>query len=144
MERKQNAGQLNALGGDWFEIDEPTSDLYRLTDSSRSKKLRKPEEYRGSADLRWDGPVPQNYEAERRRRRLVREQIAEMLNGYQWDWFSTYTVNMQAKPDTVHTMFRNHLAFIEKRTGLPAYAFRGDEYGVLNGRFHIHALVGNV
>jgi hypothetical protein len=67
-----------------------------------------------------------------------------MLDGYLWDRFATYTVNMQAKPDTVHTMFRNHLAFVERQTGLPIYAFRGDEYGVLNGRFHIHALLGNV
>src|SRR5262249_13093224 len=28
--------------------------------------------------------------------------------------------------------------------GLPLYAFRGDEYGVSNGRYHIHALLGNV
>jgi hypothetical protein len=42
-----------------------------------------------------------------------------MLDGYLWDRFATYTVNMQAKPDTVHTMFRNHLAFVEKQTGLP-------------------------
>ena len=33
---------------------------------------------------------------------------------------------------------------IEKGSHLPLYAFRGDEYGVLNGRYHIHALLGNV
>ena len=143
MERGPNFRQPNGLE-DWRENDELTSDLYRLTQVSRSKKLRNLEEYRGSADLRWDGPTPQNYEAERRRRRLVRDQIAGMLDRYQWDWVSTYTLNMQAKPDTAHTMFRNHLAFIEKRSHLPLYAFRGDEYGVLNGRYHIHALLGNV
>jgi hypothetical protein len=143
MERTLNFRQPNALE-DWRENDEPTSDLYRLTGPAKNRKLRNPEEYRGSADLRWAGPTPQNYEAERRRRRLVKDRIAEMLNGYQWDWFSTYTVNMQAKPDTVHTMFRNHLAFIERKAGVPVYAFRGDEYGVLNGRFHLHALLGNV
>jgi hypothetical protein len=67
-----------------------------------------------------------------------------MLDGYVWQWFSTYTFNMQAKPDTAHRMFRNHLSFIENRVGLKVYAFRGDEFGVLNGRYHIHALIGNV
>ena len=133
----------NALQ-DFLHRDEPTSDIYRLNGSTRPKKLRNPEEYRGSADLRWKGPAPQNYEAERRRRRTVKDSIAEMLDGFAWDRFATYTLNMQAKPDTVHTMFRNHLAFIEKQSGLPIYAFRGDEYGVLNGRFHIHALLGNI
>jgi len=131
------------LPGDWREKDEPTSDLYRMTGSSRGKKLRNPEEYRGSADLRWSAPAPQNYEAEQRRLWRVKDQLAEMLDRYKWDWFSTYTVNMQAKPDTVHAMFQNHVGFIEKQAGLPVYAFRGDEYGVLNGRFHIHALLGN-
>ena len=74
----------------------------------------------------------------------MKDELAGWLDGYQWDWFSTYTLNMQAKTDTVHTMFRNHLGFIEKQTDLPLYAFRGDEYGVLNGRYHIHALIGNV
>src|SRR5215475_13567214 len=114
--------QTNMIN-DWLDNDEPTSDLYRLTGNSRNKKRRNPEEYRGSADLRWNGPAPQNYEAERRRRRLVKDQIAEMLDRYKWDWFGTYTLNMQAKPDTVHTMFRNHLAFIEKHVRLPVYAF---------------------
>jgi hypothetical protein len=142
MKRIANS-QKHTLGS-WLETDEPTSDLYRLTAVSRSKKLRIPEEYRGSADLRWNGPEPLNYEAERKRRLLVKNQMAEMLDGYQWNWFSTYTLNMQVRPATAHSMFRNHLAFIERQSRLPVYAFRGDEYGVLNGRYHIHALLGNV
>src|SRR5439155_22964696 len=105
MNRKLDLQQPNKFE-DWRENDEPTSDLYRLTGVSRGNKLRKPEEYRGSADLRWRRPEPENYEAERRRRRLVKDKIAQMLDGYKWDWFSTYTVNIQAKPDTVHEMFR--------------------------------------
>ena len=27
---------------------------------------------------------------------------------------------------------------------MPIYAFRADEYGPINGRFHMHALIGNV
>jgi hypothetical protein len=143
MKRRENLRQPNTLD-DWCENDEPTSDLYRMTGTPRSRRLQNPEEYRGSADLRWNGPEPRNYEAERLRRRCVRDDLAEMLDRYHWDWFSTYTLNMQARPDTAHTMFRNHLAFIEKHAGLPVYAFRGDEYGVLNGRYHIHVLIGNV
>jgi len=143
MDRTQQFEKPNTIA-DWCDNDEPTSDLYRLTGTPRHKKLRNPEEYRGSADLRWNGPTPQNYEAERRQRRLVKDELAAMLNGYKWDWFSTYTLNMQAKPATAHNMFRNHLAFLEKQAGLPIYAFRGDEYGVLHGRFHLHALIGNV
>ena len=67
-----------------------------------------------------------------------------MLDAFKWDWFGTYTLNMQARPETAHSMFRNHLAFLEKHAHLPVYAFRGDEYGVLYGRYHIHALLGNV
>jgi len=70
--------------------------------------------------------------------------MAAMLDAFKWDWFGTYTLNMQARPETAHSMFRNHLAFLEKHAHLPVYAFRGDEYGVLYGRYHIHALLGNV
>jgi hypothetical protein len=34
--------------------------------------------------------------------------------------------------------------YVQVQFGEGVYAFRGDEYGVLNGRFHIHALLGNV
>ena len=128
----------------WLERDEPTSDPFRLTRVRRNKKLRNPEEYYGSSDVHWHGPAPQNYEAERKRRQLITDEIATWLDSFHWDWFATYTFNMQAKPETAHKMFRNHVAFIGKRAGLPVYAFRADEYGVLNGRYHIHALIGNV
>jgi catechol 2,3-dioxygenase-like lactoylglutathione lyase family enzyme len=70
--------------------------------------------------------------------------MAAFLDRFKWDRFATYTTNMLVKPETVHTMFRHHLQFIEEKTHIAPYAFVADEYGVLNGRFHIHALIGNV
>ncbi len=70
MKRIPNVSQTKQLE-DWRDRDEPTSDLYRLSGPSKNKKLKHPEEYRGTADLKWKGPTPQNYEAERRRRQLV-------------------------------------------------------------------------
>src|SRR5262245_43871353 len=97
--------QPNAIE-DWRQIDEPTSDLYRLTGTSRSKKLRNPEEYRGSADLHWDGAGAAG----------LRSRTAPALRGkgsnsgnagrYKWDWFATYTVNMQAKPGGGHSSIK--------------------------------------
>src|SRR5947209_7314353 len=108
MTRTPNARQPNAIAEDWLTHDEPTSDLFRLTGPPRNKKLRNPEEYCGSADMRWRAPIPDNYERERRRRHMVKDEMVAMLDRFQWDWFSTYTLNMQAKPSTAHTMFRNH------------------------------------
>jgi len=88
-----------------------------------------------------------------------------------WDWFFTGTFANPVSPNGAHYMFNRYMQGIQRQMaqaqiGKPAcgtdysdadgqpsilkfrvykpYAFRADEYGPLGGRFHLHALIGNV
>jgi len=100
--------------------------------------------YRGGADLKWIPEDPQNYESKQRAAIAVRDEWAKFLENFMWDEFATYTFAEPTTSAGAHHMFESHLKFLESRSGLGVYAFRADEYGTLHGRFHLHALLGNV
>lgn len=127
------------------EHDEPTSDMYHMTMKHKSGKVRPKTEASGGADLRYEIPEPLNYEVRQRFNSQVNEQMAGWLDQLApWDWFSTYTFSELTSAEGAHHMFRIHLGWLEKKAGIPIYAFRADEYGAQRGRLHIHALIGNV
>ncbi len=99
----------------------------------------------GGTDLKVEAHPPHNHEARQRMNAEIPDEMGPWLEGLApWDWFSTYTFSRLATAEGAHTMFRKHLKWLELKAGQPVYAFRADEYGALNGRFHLHALIGNV
>ncbi len=82
----------------------------------------------------------------------------QFLSQFSWDWFVTLTFrgdpsqpwgrgfrrDSQVSSFHAHRLFARFMRDLERSSGQPIYWFRGDEYGLVNGRFHIHALVGNV
>jgi hypothetical protein len=97
--------------------------------------------------------------------------LEELHGHHPWDWFFTGTFAKPISPAGAHYMFSRYLETIQRQMtreqiGKPAcgtdysaadgqpsilkfrvftpYAFRADEYGPLGGRFHLHALIGNV
>src|SRR5690349_5103637 len=73
------------------------------------------------------------------------EWLEELGKEWPWDWFGTFTFSdPRVTPAGAHSFFRRYLGWIGRECVALPYAFRADEYGSLNGRFHIHALIGNV
>ena len=70
--------------------------------------------------------------------------LEEVHQKYPWDWFGTFTFARQISPAGAGYWFRKYLEELGRAGIAKPYAFRADEYGPLNGRFHLHALVGNV
>lgn len=79
--------------------------------------------------------------------------IVEALSGfledlhqkYPWDWFGTFTFARKAiSPEGACYWFRRYLEEAGRVGIAKPYAFRADEYGPATGRFHLHALIGNV
>jgi hypothetical protein len=71
--------------------------------------------------------------------------LADLGHTWKWDWFATFSFSDHAvTPDGAHYFFRRYLGWIENEGLAVPFAFRADEYGPQNGRFHIHALIGNV
>lgn len=78
-----------------------------------------------------------------------RDELANFLTKlhetYPWDWFATLTFAR----DTITSAgaqycFRRYLDSAARAGVSVPYAFRADEYGPVHGRYHLHALVGNV
>jgi hypothetical protein len=78
----------------------------------------------------------------------MKSQLAEgwgqFLSQFSWDWFATLTFRDEVKSFTAHRRFERFVRDVERAAGLPIYWFRVDEIGSRLGRFHLHALFGNV
>jgi hypothetical protein len=78
---------------------------------------------------------------------MTRQLVAgwgQFLSGFPWDWFLTLTFKDEVGSFRAHRLFGFFVRDIEKAAGLPIFWFRADEIGFHGGRFHIHALIGNV
>ena len=71
--------------------------------------------------------------------------LTELHQRYPWDWFATLTfARKEITADGAQYWFRRYLEETGKAGACAPYAFRADEYGPLHGRYHLHALIGNV
>jgi hypothetical protein len=71
--------------------------------------------------------------------------LTELHQQYPWDWFATLTFAREGiTPAGAQYWFRRYLDGAGEAGIAKPYAFRADEYGPLHGRYHLHALVGNV
>jgi hypothetical protein len=61
-----------------------------------------------------------------------------------WDAFATWTFSRPVNVHGAMYVARRHLRWVEKRAGLPVYAWLGTERGDSGGLVHLHSLVGNV
>jgi hypothetical protein len=71
------------------------------------------------------------------------EAWGEFLSRFQWEWFVTLTFREPVGSFRAHRLFERFVRELEKAAGI-AIRFRADEIGSLGGRFHIHAVIGNV
>lgn len=76
-------------------------------------------------------------------RQLV-EGWGQFLSQFSWDWFVTLTFRDWVVSFRAHRLFGYFVRDLEKAAGIPIFWFRADEIGPHGGRFHIHALIGNV
>lgn len=76
-------------------------------------------------------------------RQLV-EGWGQFLIQFMWDWFATFTFRDEVPSFRAHRLFERLMQELERAAGVPIFWFRADEIGPRGGRFHIHALVGNV
>jgi len=70
--------------------------------------------------------------------------LEELHKTYPWDWFATFTFARTISPNGAAYWFERYLRAAGNEGVAKPYAFRADEYGPLFGRFHLHALIGNV
>lgn len=82
--------------------------------------------------------------------------LSELHERYPWDWFATLTFAHErftrgrtvsrgdVTPHGAAYWFRRYLDEAGASGAAMPYAFRADEYGPVHGRYHLHALVGNV
>ena len=76
--------------------------------------------------------------------RPLTEAWGRFLSQYSWDWFLTLTFRDWVVSFRAHRLFGYFVRDLEKAAGIPIFWFRADEIGPHGGRFHIHALIGNV
>jgi hypothetical protein len=76
-------------------------------------------------------------------RQLV-EAWGQFLSQFSWDWYVTLTFHDPVKSFRAHRLFKQFVRELEKAAGIPIFWFRADEIGTHGGRFHMHALIGNV
>jgi hypothetical protein len=78
----------------------------------------------------------------------MKQQLAvewgEFLSQFEWDWFVTLTFRDWVKSFRAHRLFDLFVRELEKAAGQRIFYFRVDEIGPQGGRFHLHALIGNV
>jgi hypothetical protein len=77
-------------------------------------------------------------------KRQLAEAWGQFLSEFDWDWFVTLTFRDEIKSFSAHRYFERFARDIEKQAAQPIFWFRADEEGSRLGRFHIHALFGNV
>jgi hypothetical protein len=68
----------------------------------------------------------------------------QFLSEFSWDWFVSLTFREDVKSFRAHRLFGFFVRDLEQAARIPIFWFRADEIGPLGGRFHLHALVGNV
>jgi hypothetical protein len=68
----------------------------------------------------------------------------QFLSQFVWDWFLSLTFREDVKSFRAHRLFGYFVRDLEKDAGIPIFWFRADEIGPQGGRFHLHALIGNV
>ncbi len=68
----------------------------------------------------------------------------QFLSRFSWDWFLSLTFRDEVTSFRAHRLFGYFVRDLEKAAGIPIFWFRADEIGSRGGRFHIHALIGNV
>jgi hypothetical protein len=76
--------------------------------------------------------------------RQLTEGWGQFLCQFLWDWFVTLTFRDSVGSFRAHRLFEHFVRELEKAAGIPIFWFRADEIGFHGGRFHIHALIGNV
>ena len=76
--------------------------------------------------------------------RQLTEAWGQFLLQFSWDWFVTLTFRDEVGSFRAHRLFGYFVRDLEKAAGIPIFWFRADEIGPHGGRFHIHALIGNV
>lgn len=76
--------------------------------------------------------------------RQLTEGWGQFLSQYPWDWFVTLTFRDWVGSFRAHRLFERFVRELEKAAGIPIFWFRADEIGTHGGRFHMHALIGNV
>jgi hypothetical protein len=77
-------------------------------------------------------------------RRSLAEGWGQFLSRFSWDWFLSLTFRDEVKSFRAHRLFGYFVRDLERAAGIPIFWFRADEIGSHGGRFHIHALIGNV
>jgi hypothetical protein len=77
-------------------------------------------------------------------KRALVEGWGQFLSQFSWDWFLTLTFREPVGSFRAHRLFGYFVRDIEKAAGVPIFWFRADEIGTHLGRFHMHALMGNV
>jgi hypothetical protein len=118
--------------------------MFRMSQKRRPATTKHRTESSGNTDLHWSPPQPQNAGERLRQKNAVTLETAAWLDQFVWNWFATYTFAEPVSAYGAHYMFTRHLRFLERLAQMSIYAFRADEYGPVNGRFHMHALIGNV
>ena len=76
--------------------------------------------------------------------RQLSEAWGQFLLQFSWDWFVKLTFRDSVGSFRAHRLFGHFVRDLEKAAGIPIFWFRADEIGPHGGRFHIHALIGNV
>ena len=76
--------------------------------------------------------------------RQLTEAWGQFLLQFFWDWFVTLTFRDEVGSFRAHRLFGRFVRDLEREAGIPIFWFRADEIGPHGGRFHIHALIGNV
>jgi hypothetical protein len=61
-----------------------------------------------------------------------------------WDAFASWTFSRPVSEQGAMYVARRHLRWVEKRAGVPVYAWLGTERGDSGGLVHLHGLIGNV
>jgi len=76
--------------------------------------------------------------------RQLTEGWGQFLSQFSWDWFLTLTFRDWVVSFRAHRLFGYFVRDLERAARIPIFWFRADEIGPHGGRFHIHALIGNV
>ena len=76
-------------------------------------------------------------------RKALRAGWGEWLGSYPWDHYATLTFRQVTGPDLARESFDRWMRRLAREAQLPLFWFLGIEDGRLNGRLHIHALIGN-
>lgn len=75
---------------------------------------------------------------------LLSVAFGQFLSQFLWDWFLSLTFRDEVTSFRAHRLFARFVSELEKAAGIPIFWFRADEIGPRGGRFHLHALIGNV